>query len=158
MAAADDEELLLAAQLHDLRWELECCVSTNVGLAAGLYSGISRPDLNLTPHALHRVLGPRGPVRHCGVFSDAQCVHRRTPASMPTSAPAGPGLFLPRLPPPEPFGLAVPDGLFEDGKSDDEHDDDGDDWDGGRGTRSATRRRPRPSRATSCYGRGQAPP
>lgn len=42
---------------------------------------------------------------------------------------------MPRLPPPEPFGLAVPDGLFEDGKSDDEHDDDGDDWDGGRGTR-----------------------
>lgn len=65
-------------------------MSTNVGLAAGRYSGTSRPDLNLTPHALHSVFGPSGPVRHCGVFSDAQCVHRRTPLSstpIPLSAP-----------------------------------------------------------------------
>ncbi|GJN41323.1 hypothetical protein PR202_gn00679 [Eleusine coracana subsp. coracana] len=43
----------------------------------GRYSGNSLPDLNLTPHALHSVLGPSGPCRHCGVSSDAQCVHRR---------------------------------------------------------------------------------
>lgn len=49
----------------------------NVGLAAGRYSGTSRPDLYLTPQALHSVFGPIGPVRHCGVFSDAQCVHFR---------------------------------------------------------------------------------
>ena len=47
----------------------------NVGLAAGRYSGTSRPDLNRTPHALHSVFGPMGPVRHCGVFSEAQWRH-----------------------------------------------------------------------------------
>uniref|UniRef100_A0A804LN79 Uncharacterized protein n=1 Tax=Zea mays TaxID=4577 RepID=A0A804LN79_MAIZE len=109
-----------------LRCELECCVSTKVGLAAGRYSGTSRPDLKRTPHALHRVLGPSGPVLHCGVFSDAQCVHRRTPPSEPaTASPPGPGLFLPRA------GL-----LDDDGKSEDEQDDeDGDGCDGGRDTR-----------------------
>lgn len=66
---------------NTFRWEFECWVSTNVGLAAGRYSGTSRPDLYRTPHALHRVFGPKGPVRHCGVFSEAQCVHRRTPPS-----------------------------------------------------------------------------
>jgi hypothetical protein len=34
----------------------------------------SLPDLNLTSRALHRVLGPRGPV-HCGVLEDMQWVH-----------------------------------------------------------------------------------
>lgn len=66
-------------------WELECWFSTNVGLAAGLYSGTRRPDLCLTPHALQRVFGPSGPVLHCGVFSEAQCVHRR-PTTTPASA------------------------------------------------------------------------
>ncbi|GKV12845.1 hypothetical protein SLEP1_g23939 [Rubroshorea leprosula] len=58
-----------------LRWELECWVRTKVGLAAGRYSGTSRPDLYRTPQALQSVLGPSGPVRHCGVLSEAQCVH-----------------------------------------------------------------------------------
>ncbi|PON61179.1 hypothetical protein PanWU01x14_147690 [Parasponia andersonii] len=61
------------------RCEFECWVRTNVGLAAGRYSGTSRPDLYLTPQALQSVLGPIGPVRHWGVFSDAQCVHLRVP-------------------------------------------------------------------------------
>ncbi|PON57723.1 hypothetical protein TorRG33x02_293110 [Trema orientale] len=61
------------------RCEFECWVRTNVGLAAGRYSGTSRPDLYLTPQALHSVFGPIGPVRHWGVFSDAQCVHLRAP-------------------------------------------------------------------------------
>lgn len=59
------------------RCELECWVRTKVGLAAGRYSGTSRPDLYRTPQALHNVLGPNGPVRHWGVFSDAQCEHLR---------------------------------------------------------------------------------
>lgn len=50
---------------------------TKVGLAAGRYSGTSRPDLKRTPQALHRVFGPIGPVRHCGVFSEAQWRHFR---------------------------------------------------------------------------------
>ncbi|GER50312.1 cysteine-rich RLK (RECEPTOR-like protein kinase)18 [Striga asiatica] len=48
-----------------------------VGLKAGLYSGKSRPDLYRTPHALHKVFGPKGPARHCGVFCTSQCVHLR---------------------------------------------------------------------------------
>lgn len=63
-----------------LRCEFECWVSTNVGLAAGRYSGTSRPDLNRTPHALQSVFGPNGPVRHCGVLSVAQWLQRRTPS------------------------------------------------------------------------------
>lgn len=47
-----------------LRWWLECNSLENVGLQAGLYSGKSRPDLYLTPHALHKVFAPSGPVRH----------------------------------------------------------------------------------------------
>lgn len=57
--------------------EFECFVDTNVGLAAGRYSGTNRPDLYLTPHALQSVFGPIGPVLHCGVFSAAQCKHLR---------------------------------------------------------------------------------
>lgn len=56
-------------------WELECRDGTNVGLAAGRYSGYRRPDLYRTPHALHRVFGPVGPSLHCGVFVTSQCVH-----------------------------------------------------------------------------------
>lgn len=48
-----------------------------MGLAAGRYSGTSRPDLYRTPHALHNVFGPIGPVLHCGVFSEAQWRHFR---------------------------------------------------------------------------------
>lgn len=48
-----------------------------VGLEAGRYSGTNLPDLYLTPHALHSVFGPKGPVRHCGVLSEAQCRHFR---------------------------------------------------------------------------------
>lgn len=59
------------------RWEFECFVDTNVGLEAGRYSGTSRPDLYRTPQALQSVFGPIGPVRHCGVFSAAQCRHFR---------------------------------------------------------------------------------
>lgn len=58
-----------------LRWELECLVSTKVGLAAGRYSGTRRPDLYLTPQALQSVFGPNGPVLHCGVLSVAQWRH-----------------------------------------------------------------------------------
>lgn len=56
-------------------WELECKSLRKDGLLAGRYSGTSRPDLNLTPHALQSVFGPRGPARHCGVFSAPQCWH-----------------------------------------------------------------------------------
>lgn len=56
-------------------WELECNDGTNVGLAAGRYSGNSRPDLYRTPHALQRLLGPIGPALHCGVFVISQCMH-----------------------------------------------------------------------------------
>ncbi|URD99467.1 hypothetical protein MUK42_28890 [Musa troglodytarum] len=51
---------------------------TKVGLQAGRYSGRRRPDLNLTPQALQRVLVPRGPARHCGVFWAPQWLHRRS--------------------------------------------------------------------------------
>lgn len=64
------------------RWEFECLADTKVGLAAGRYSGTSRPDLYRTPQALHRVFGPIGPVLHCGVFSDAQWRHLRPVVSM----------------------------------------------------------------------------
>ncbi|WVZ55446.1 hypothetical protein U9M48_006106 [Paspalum notatum var. saurae] len=70
------------------RWELECSSAEKVGLLMGRYSGNSRPDLKRTPHALHSVLGPAGPCRHCGVSTDAQCVHRRRGAS-PAAAAAG---------------------------------------------------------------------
>lgn len=53
-----------------------------MGLAAGRYSGTSRPDLYRTPHALHSVFGPIGPVLHCGVFSDAQWRHFRPGVSV----------------------------------------------------------------------------
>lgn len=76
-----------------LRCEFECLVSTNVGLAAGLYSGTSRPDLYLTPHALHSVFGPMGPVRHCGVLSVAQCRHFRPSPPSPLSLFLGAGFF-----------------------------------------------------------------
>lgn len=59
------------------RCEFECFVSIKVGLIAGRYSGTSRPDLYRTPQALQSVLGPMGPVRHCGVLSVAQCRHFR---------------------------------------------------------------------------------
>lgn len=49
----------------------------NVGLSAGLYSGQSLPDLNRTPHALHKVFGPTGPVLHCGVLFVPQWLHLR---------------------------------------------------------------------------------
>eukprot|EP01018_Ginkgo_biloba_P020580 Gb_13386 [translate_table: standard] len=58
-------------------WQLECISFEKVGLKAGLYSGRSLPDLNLTPQALHRVLGPSGPVLHCGVFWTKQWLHLR---------------------------------------------------------------------------------
>jgi len=67
-----------------LRCEFECFVRTNVGLAAGLYSGTSRPDLYLTPQALHSVFGPMGPVRHCGVLSVAQWRHLRPSPPLPS--------------------------------------------------------------------------
>lgn len=56
-------------------WEFECRDGTNVGLAAGRYSGNRRPDRYRTPHALHRVFGPIGPSLHCGVSVTSQCVH-----------------------------------------------------------------------------------
>uniref|UniRef100_K4ADR8 Uncharacterized protein n=1 Tax=Setaria italica TaxID=4555 RepID=K4ADR8_SETIT len=62
------------------RWELECSSGEKVGLLMGRYSGKSRPDLNRTPHALHSVLGPAGPCRHCGVSSDPHASRRPSPA------------------------------------------------------------------------------
>lgn len=56
-------------------WELECNDGTNVGLAAGRYSGNSLPDLNRTPQALQRLFGPIGPALHCGVLVIWQCMH-----------------------------------------------------------------------------------
>lgn len=56
-------------------WQLECNDAINVGLAAGRYSGKSRPDLYRTPHALQRVFGPIGPSLHWGVFVTWQCMH-----------------------------------------------------------------------------------
>lgn len=75
--------------------EFECCVGMNVGLAAGMYSGTSCPDLYHTPHALHSVFGPNGPSLHCGVFSDVQCAHRRLTPPLPPLASAGsaPSIF-----------------------------------------------------------------
>lgn len=75
------------------RCELECFVSTKVGLAAGRYSGTSRPDLYLTPQALHSVFGPMGPVRHCGVLSVAQCRHFRPSPGLP-APPSGFSFFF----------------------------------------------------------------
>lgn len=57
------------------RWLLECILLSKVGLAAGRYSGTNLPDLYLTPHALHNVFGPMGPILHCGVVSVPQCPH-----------------------------------------------------------------------------------
>uniref|UniRef100_A0A2N9EYZ8 Uncharacterized protein n=1 Tax=Fagus sylvatica TaxID=28930 RepID=A0A2N9EYZ8_FAGSY len=73
---------------------------TNVGLEAGRYSGTSRPDLYLKPLESQSVFGPIGPVRHCGVFSDAQCVHLLI-------FPSASG--EPRSPPVLLFGLDFPD-------------------------------------------------
>ena len=56
-------------------WEFECKEGTNVGLAAGRYSGKRRPDLYRTPHALQSVFGPIGPSLHCGVSVTSQCEH-----------------------------------------------------------------------------------
>lgn len=76
--------------------ELECLADTKVGLAAGRYSGTSRPDLKRTPHALQSVFGPMGPVRHCGVFSAAQWRHFRPEESEPEFElpPIPPSFFL----------------------------------------------------------------
>ncbi|KAG0520222.1 hypothetical protein BDA96_08G055000 [Sorghum bicolor] len=54
---------------------LACSDGSKVGLAIGRYSGSSRPCLYRTPHALHSVLRPSGPSRHCGVDDDPQCRH-----------------------------------------------------------------------------------
>jgi hypothetical protein len=54
---------------------LACSDGSKVGLASGRYSGSSRPCLYRTPHALHSVLRPSGPSRHCGVDDDPQCRH-----------------------------------------------------------------------------------
>lgn len=62
---------------NTFRWLLEWISLQKVGLQAGLYSEKSRPDLYRTPHALQRVLAPRGPVLHCGVFCTWQWLHRR---------------------------------------------------------------------------------
>lgn len=59
------------------RWLLEWTSLEKFGLPAGRYSGKSRPDLNRTPHALHKVLAPSGPARHCGVFWTRQWLQRR---------------------------------------------------------------------------------
>lgn len=78
------------------RCELECLVRTNVGLAAGRYSGTSLPDLYLTPQALHSVFGPNGPVLHCGVLSVAQWRHflLSPPPLMPILVFSQPSFFL----------------------------------------------------------------
>ena len=55
---------------------MACSDGSKVGLASGRYSGSSRPCLYRTPHALHSVLRPIGPSRHCGVDDDPQCRHR----------------------------------------------------------------------------------
>lgn len=60
--------------------EFECSEVMKVGLAAGLYSGKSRPDRYRTPQALHRVFGPIGPSLHCGVFVTSQCEHFLVPS------------------------------------------------------------------------------
>ena len=57
--------------------ELEWISVENVGLQAGLYSGKSRPDLNRTPHALHSVFAPNGPILHWGVFWTPQWLQHR---------------------------------------------------------------------------------
>lgn len=62
-------------------WEFECWDGTNVGLAAGRYSGNSRPDRYRTPQALQRVFGPNGPSLHSGVSVDWQWAHFLTSAS-----------------------------------------------------------------------------
>lgn len=78
------------------RCELECLVRTNVGLAAGRYSGTSLPDLYLTPQALHSVFGPIGPVLHCGVLYVAQWRHFLTspPPLMAILVFSQPSFFL----------------------------------------------------------------
>lgn len=75
------------------RWLFECTSLENVGLQAGRYSGKSRPDLNLTPHALHSVFEPMGPARHCGVFVTPQWLHLRGCAA-PPPPPSPPFLFF----------------------------------------------------------------
>lgn len=64
-----EEEAFIILISITLLWEFECNKLTKVGLLAGLYSGNNLPDfLYLTPHALHNVLGPNGPLLHCGVL------------------------------------------------------------------------------------------
>lgn len=64
-----EEEAFIILISITLLCELECNKLTKVGLLAGLYSGNNLPDfLYLTPHALHNVLGPNGPLLHCGVL------------------------------------------------------------------------------------------
>lgn len=80
-------------------WELECTEGTKVGLAAGRYSGKSRPDLYRTPQALQRVFGPIGPALHCGVFVISQCKHFLTPCEggvccSPSTEPNGTDAFI----------------------------------------------------------------
>ncbi|KAF2915322.1 hypothetical protein DAI22_09g022601 [Oryza sativa Japonica Group] len=78
-----------------LLWSPPLVVNHRGGMAAALYSGISRPDMNLKPHALQRVLGPRGPVSSYDVFSDAQCMHRHVHAGLHAHLhPRGAGALL----------------------------------------------------------------
>lgn len=53
----------------------ECFSLRKLGLVDGRYSGNSLFFIYLMPHALHKVPGPSGPTRHCGVSVLSQWRH-----------------------------------------------------------------------------------
>jgi len=89
-SAESDSKLSLHLISRTFLCELECTDGQNVGLAAGRYSGKSRPDLYRTPQALQSVFGPIGPALHCGVLVISQCMHFLT-GSEPFCSPPSVG-------------------------------------------------------------------
>lgn len=90
--------------------------------------------MNRTPQALHSVFGPSGPVRHCGVFSEAQWVHLRTPPTTPTAGTAS--LLLLLLAPP----VITCAGVGKSEEDEEEVDEDEDDWFGNKFVEGARER------------------
>lgn len=132
---------------NTLRWLFEWTSPEKVGLHAGLYSGKSRPDLNRTPHALHRVLAPSGPVLHCGVFWTWQWLHllwNCTPTE-PSTPVWTAGFFFCFLVAGSPTNtsalwtglLKIRQGVENENPEEQEDDDDGEDEDGYDQTRLA---------------------
>ena len=65
----------LSLSLTTFLCRFECLSLWKLGLVDGRYSGSSLFKVYRKPHALHRVPGPSGPARHCGVSVLSQWLH-----------------------------------------------------------------------------------